>query len=418
MKIRSCKGFTLVELLVVIAIIGLLSSIVVVIFLDRGESARQVKIRADIVQIMKAAEIVYSTYGYYPNDSHGSIICPRDIIIDEGTGKKWGDIINLCEDPYGNPYEWDNKCTNGETRHPTIPNPGCDSYSSADQGEYGVVMAGENGINDVCSGDDLCFGQAGHSLYGWATGDGGSPPPPDASCTTQVGSCSGLTIVQCPDRTGCSLSSSSCSGTYDTSCSIYNADQTSCQGTTGCTWNTSASCGGTPNACSSYPEQTSCEGAGCTFGTTSSCGGTALACSTWNGNQSVCLSQSGCSYSAGPAKCNGTHNTCNTYLGESTCNANLSCSWSSSSSCTGAPSACTSYGSEPSCSSVGCTWSTGTSCSGTFSSSCSVYNADQTSCQGTAGCAWNAQTCTGLASSCTTYSDQISCNSEAGCLWQ
>ncbi|MEX2145079.1 MAG: prepilin-type N-terminal cleavage/methylation domain-containing protein [Candidatus Spechtbacterales bacterium] len=414
------KGFTIIELLVVIAIIGLLSSIVFVILGGRREAANETKARADMVQLIKAAELVYSVYGYYPNDSHGSIICPENIVIEPIAGRKWGEIVRICNDPWGRPYEWNNKCTDGQTRHPTTPNPGCDSYSGSLQGVYGVTMVGENGINDSCSGDDICFGLNGHSLYGWSSSSGGEPPPPGGSCTTQVASCSGLTLVQCPDRQGCFVGSSSCSGTYDSSCSIYDVDQTSCQNTSGCTWNSSASCGGTPTACSAYSNATSCQDAGCTANFSGSCGGTARACSTWNNtNSGTCTAQSGCSWTASTKTCSGTHNPCNTYSNESTCTANLDCSWSSSfTSCSGTPNACAGYSTEPQCTSFGCTWSTGTSCSGTYSSSCSVYDSDQTSCESTTGCAWGESSCEGTAVSCSSFSDETSCNLEAGCLWQ
>ena len=62
-----------------------------------------------------------------------------------------------------------------------------------------------------------------------------------------------------------------------------------------------------------------------TFVTTlASCTGTASPCSTWNGNQVVCLSQTGCTWKG--STCSGTHAACSTYS-ELVCPTQYVCSW-------------------------------------------------------------------------------------------
>jgi type II secretion system protein G len=63
---KSQKGFTLIELLVVIAIIGILSSVVLASLNSARSKARDAKRMSDINQMIKAIEMYYNDYGYYP----------------------------------------------------------------------------------------------------------------------------------------------------------------------------------------------------------------------------------------------------------------------------------------------------------------------------------------------------------------
>jgi general secretion pathway protein G len=60
-------AFTLVELLVVIAIIGLLSTVAVVATGSARINSRNMKRKADLVQISKALELYYSNNNAYPS---------------------------------------------------------------------------------------------------------------------------------------------------------------------------------------------------------------------------------------------------------------------------------------------------------------------------------------------------------------
>ena len=66
---KNNKAFTLIELLVVIAIIGLLSTLAVVALNNARLKARDVKRKADIVQLSKALELYYAIYNAYPSEA-------------------------------------------------------------------------------------------------------------------------------------------------------------------------------------------------------------------------------------------------------------------------------------------------------------------------------------------------------------
>ncbi len=284
------RGFTLIELLVVIAIIGILAGIVLAALSSSRDAAKVAKARSEIREIQKAAEIVFTEYGYYPNDSHGSPACPKQIVIDPNTGRTWGDYISVCDDPWGNPYIWDNTCTNAAPRKHDAPfNPSCDSFSSSNQGSYGVEMLGANGVDDGCTGDDICTGGNGHAIYGWPT----SAPAPMCTTTSAV-SCGSLTVGQCSTQQGCAVNGASCGGTY--ACSQWNGTNsaTCTTGHSGCNWNVPQSkCNGGSPSCSSF-SQSSCTPAGCSW-SAASCGGTSSACTTFT-TQNTCNAQGGCNW--------------------------------------------------------------------------------------------------------------------------
>lgn len=69
------RGFTLIELLVVIAIIGLLSAIVLAALSTARANSRNAARLSDINQYVKAAEIYFDQYGYYPTPTDNSWVC-------------------------------------------------------------------------------------------------------------------------------------------------------------------------------------------------------------------------------------------------------------------------------------------------------------------------------------------------------
>lgn len=68
---NSRRAFTLVELLVVIAIIGLLSSVAMVSLNSARLQSRDVKRKADLLQISKAVEMYANANGYLPRNMAG-----------------------------------------------------------------------------------------------------------------------------------------------------------------------------------------------------------------------------------------------------------------------------------------------------------------------------------------------------------
>jgi prepilin-type N-terminal cleavage/methylation domain-containing protein len=465
---KKNRGFTLVELLVVISILTFIASLVFSAIVSSRKKARDATVKGQINQIMRAAELVYNDYGYYPNDSHGSVICPKDIVVDLVSGKTFGEYINICNDPFGNPYEWNNVCFNGNIRKYDGSGVNCPSYSDSNAGPVGIVYAGENGENDGCTGDDICFGDRGHDLFNWIDEDDGGGEPPDPTCTELTADCSGFAdSMSCLTRENCIWTAGNCSGIYNASCDTFS-DQSSCEVEPTCTWS-GTGCSGTPNLCNIYMDSGSCGSAGCswggancagsysescgvfgtqgtcegeagcswaggcsgtpntcsTYGDSGSCGsagcswifigceGTAVSCSSM-GDKTTCNSQSGCSYNNGAKVCEGTHAACTTYGDSGTCGAQLNCTWNSGGTCSGTPSSCSTYGDSGSCGSAGCSW-IDPDCSGTYSASCSVFGTQGT-CEGEAGCSWTGDSCSGTPTACSTYGDSGSCGF-VGCSW-
>lgn len=439
------RGFTLIELLMVVAIIAVLAGVILVAVGTVRQRGMEVKAKADLNQLLKAAELVYQQYGYYPNDSHGSIVCPRDIVVDAASGRTWGDFIQICEDPWGRPYEWNNKCeSNGLTRKPHAPfDTNCPSFVDSDPGPVGILNLGSNGVDDGCTNDDICLGNRGYAVYGWSGDGGGGGGGP--LCVNTVSACSGLSSLGCINRSGCTLGNSSCTGTFSTNNSCTSlADQTSCQAevgcnwgtggcsgtpvatcasyatqvscdaTSGCAWSSSSSCGGTASACSlaTYGTQTSCQGVGCTWGTSASCSGS-VTCSAYSANQTTCTA-SGCSYAA--AACAGSY-SCNQWNGTNatTCTTNHpGCTWSAGGGgkCNGGTLSCGSF-SQSLCTPTGCSWGA-SSCTG--APSCGAFT--QTTCQSTTGCSWSSSnSCTGSPNACASYGSSASCEASSGCSW-
>lgn len=418
------RGFTIIELLVVVSIIGLLSSIVLASLKASKDKANSSVASTEARQIATAAEIVFSDYGYYPNDSHAgnTVTCPKDIEVDPVTHKKWGDYIKVCNDPWGRPYEWNNHCTISaadERRSATDPQPNCNAFSNDQAGPVGIVVNVDNQSGGAtCSGSNICLGSQGFVTYNMSAPN--SPGSQNslaamAICATTVSSCASFGANQCSYRDGCNLGSTSCTGTVSAACSTL-ADQPSCSTQTqnGCSWTSNSQCTGTVS-CSAYSsDQTSCSANSCSY-SPSFCSGTASSCSTWTNSPKVCAQQTGCSFDAAKLICTGTHTACASYTGAS-CTSQVGCTLNSA-QCTGAP-ACSPFTTQQCPNVSGCSVLNTSQCQGTYSFNCSVNNSNQASCTGLSSCTWHAAACTGTASTCDSYANENSCLAQSGCSWQ
>lgn len=65
------RGFTLIELLVVISIISFLASSAMVLINSSRIKARDAKRKADLIQIVKALDLYFEKYGFYPSGPIG-----------------------------------------------------------------------------------------------------------------------------------------------------------------------------------------------------------------------------------------------------------------------------------------------------------------------------------------------------------
>lgn len=61
-------GFTILELLVVVAIIAVLTAIFVATMSDSREKGRDTARKTQLQEVIKAIELYYSDYGFYPDD--------------------------------------------------------------------------------------------------------------------------------------------------------------------------------------------------------------------------------------------------------------------------------------------------------------------------------------------------------------
>lgn len=194
-----------------------------------------------------------------------------------------------------------------------------------------------------------------------------------------------------------------------------------------------AACNGSPtNACSSYTTEATCLARDAHGGCSWFAGNP---CSVYNGDESGCTGQTGCTWEQASCSSFGDESTCNSYTGCSWNNNPQSCDGLSEGTC-GSTSGCTQNfddcsnysdggGDGTACNAANggsyCSYDSGTgactggswfvSCSGTYDS----YSCDGTyatgNCTGVYGAA-----CSGSAS-CGGIDDQTNCNNEPGCTW-
>lgn len=108
-------GFTLVELMVVIVIIGLLATIVVINVLPSGDTAKQVRARADISTIEGALEQYRLQLDRYPTTAQGlQALRTAPSGVDPARYQPGGYIKKLEDDPWGNPYLYASPGQHGE----------------------------------------------------------------------------------------------------------------------------------------------------------------------------------------------------------------------------------------------------------------------------------------------------------------
>lgn len=227
-----------------------------------------------------------------------------------------------------------------------------------------------------------------------------------------------ITLYPCVSLTTystCAAKSPQCTAGASGNCSIYDGNESGCNGEVQCSYNLG------DNTCTgSFFQSGDCSGSyNADDGTSSKlqvkstvqCSGSPSSCASLVGNDILCNAQLDCSYTA---------STCDSYSDETTCNDN-GCSWSAA-FCSGdnsQPNTCPNYDNDQtSCEGVGCTYT---------DNSCSTHDGDQATCEGLApDCIWYAgdSTCrvacqgdNSAANSCPSYDgDSVTCN-DSGCTY-
>ncbi len=102
---RRRAGFTLIELLLVLVILGILATIVVPKFANRGEQARQTAARTQIAAFATALSAFEVDNGYYPRGKDGL----QSLIQQPNDATNWrGPYLEekggIPLDPWGRPY--------------------------------------------------------------------------------------------------------------------------------------------------------------------------------------------------------------------------------------------------------------------------------------------------------------------------
>lgn len=141
-------------------------------------------------------------------------------------------------------------------------------------------------------------------------------------------------------------------------------------------------CQGTPYAtdCTYCGQNYSCNCVGCTLGASACTGNPTYQCNQWDGDQTGCLSEPGCTYPDGGTLCTGTPTACASLISQQACQTQTGCTWGAS--CTGTVTQCSQLTSSTTCAQQqGCNYYTGTSaCDGTLTP-CDQIPATQCSLQ-------------------------------------
>jgi prepilin-type N-terminal cleavage/methylation domain-containing protein len=66
-EMSALGGFTLIELLIVLSVVGVLAAVTLGMLNGARDKARLARAKTEVGQILRAAELVFSEYGYYPN---------------------------------------------------------------------------------------------------------------------------------------------------------------------------------------------------------------------------------------------------------------------------------------------------------------------------------------------------------------
>lgn len=107
------KGFTLIEIMVVIVIIGILATLVVPRIMGRPDEARVVSAKHDVVTLVQALKLYKLDNARYPTTEQGlnALVTKPSTDPAPMNWKMGGYLDKLPQDPWGNPYQYNNPGT-------------------------------------------------------------------------------------------------------------------------------------------------------------------------------------------------------------------------------------------------------------------------------------------------------------------
>ena len=107
------KGFTLIEIMVVIVIIGILATLVVPRIMGRPDEARVVSAKHDVTTLVQALKLYKLDSGRYPTTEQGlnALVTKPSTDPAPMNWKMGGYLDKLPQDPWGNPYQYNNPGT-------------------------------------------------------------------------------------------------------------------------------------------------------------------------------------------------------------------------------------------------------------------------------------------------------------------
>ncbi|MCX8514559.1 MAG: type II secretion system major pseudopilin GspG [Burkholderiales bacterium] len=137
---KTSRGFTLIEIMVVLVIIGVMAALIVPRVVGRTEDARKVAAKSDIASIMNALKLYNLDNLRYPTSAQGldALVHKPSVAPIPNNYKDGGYLDKLPDDPWGNPYQYQNPGRHGEI----------DVYSFGPNGQNGSGDSGDGVIGN------------------------------------------------------------------------------------------------------------------------------------------------------------------------------------------------------------------------------------------------------------------------------
>ena len=116
MKQQRSRGFTLIEILVVVVIIAILAGLIAPRIVSRTDDASITAARVDIATLMQALKLYRLDNMAYPSAAQGlrALVEKPTLEPRPPNWKQGGYLERLPNDPWGQPYQYENPGKHGE----------------------------------------------------------------------------------------------------------------------------------------------------------------------------------------------------------------------------------------------------------------------------------------------------------------